>query len=159
MEIALPLDDEGYLRRKCYDCRRQYKVVDTPGEDAPDDFEVPDAYRCPYCGQAAPHDDRLTRPQIDYIQLVARGEVPDDVDDVDLESLLAEHDLTTAPSEEFEELPPSIQERDDMVGATAPCHPFLGFQVIGLWQLKLHCMLCGEKFGDDPPEVDTSIPF
>jgi hypothetical protein len=56
--MSLPLDKDGFLRRECPHCERQFKWWPTaPSEDAPEEARnTPEAYFCPYCHEPAPLD-------------------------------------------------------------------------------------------------------
>ena len=50
LEMSIPLDDDGFLRRACPTCEREFKwLPSTNDEEAIDSPEV-DHYFCPYCG-------------------------------------------------------------------------------------------------------------
>jgi hypothetical protein len=58
LSMSLPLDGDGFLRRECATCEREFKWLPSPdqleegnGESraAATDAQPPDAYYCPYC--------------------------------------------------------------------------------------------------------------
>lgn len=58
LSMSLPLDGDGFLRRECPTCEREFKWLPSPdqleegnGESraAATDAEPPEAYYCPYC--------------------------------------------------------------------------------------------------------------
>lgn len=93
MNVSLPLDEDGFLRRECPLCRREFKVRPTPDEmrtiveesthallsneadavpESPEEAQVGDNW-CPYCGQQAKHDSWWTEEQLEYLRVFARN--------------------------------------------------------------------------------------
>lgn len=145
--MQMPLD-EGFLRRECPHCERQFKWHHGATPDRPDDAVDPEIYFCPYCGDPAPEDHWWTAEQIEYAEQSIAGPV--------LRQLAAElrgsaggqrkslfkisvtHDEVDAPN--------ALQEPPDMVITQAPCHPWEPIKVTTEWTKPLHCLLCGERF-------------
>jgi len=91
IDLSFPLDEEGFFRRECPLCRREFKVQPTPEElrtlvasrhalaEADGDHEEEretsedeDAEPCcPYCGQRASGDSWWTEEQLAYINTAA----------------------------------------------------------------------------------------
>lgn len=94
--IELPLDSDGFLRRECPLCVRQFKVetqeddrqslvqreleayllqegpeIRAESADATGTDEKESEPWCPYCGQTAPRDKWWTQEQIAYIHVFA----------------------------------------------------------------------------------------
>ncbi len=68
--VLVPLDDDGFLRRECPACERQFKwFPNTDSAPAPTD-----GYFCPMCGVQAPEDQSWTAKQVAYAQAVATDE-------------------------------------------------------------------------------------
>src|SRR5687768_14546838 len=72
ISISVPLDD-GFLRRECPSCQREFKWHDGPTDDRPDDAADPLMYYCPYCGAPAGPDEWWTQAQLDYAEAMAAG--------------------------------------------------------------------------------------
>ncbi len=54
LSMSLPLDGDGFLRRECPTCEREFKWLPSPqhGEGdaaAASDEPAPERYFCPYC--------------------------------------------------------------------------------------------------------------
>src|SRR5262245_25299973 len=68
LSMSLPLDEDGFLRRQCPTCEREFKWrADDAGDDEEDVEATPvdeDGYFCPYCGVQAPTGDWHTEQQI-----------------------------------------------------------------------------------------------
>ena len=72
LSLQLPLDKDGFLRRECPHCGRQFKQWQS-ADDAMQ--ESPEAYYCPYCFTSAEADNWLTAQQLEYIQQQAMAEI------------------------------------------------------------------------------------
>lgn len=72
--ISLPLDEDGFLRRECPTCEREFKCLVSQDEDdarpAP-----PSGYHCPYCSVQAPPGSWWTKAQVEAAQALAYQEV------------------------------------------------------------------------------------
>jgi hypothetical protein len=148
--IELPLD-EGFLRRRCPACLRQFKWHHGPTEDRPADVSDPELYHCPYCGETANHDSWWTHEQLDYMQEAAAGPIMREVADElgkafgkPKRSGLFSFSATTNYDEP--EDPTTLQEPDDMVAIQPPCHPWEPIKVTEDWYAPLHCPWCGAQF-------------
>jgi len=65
MSIDLPLDSDGFLRRACPSCMREFKWLPSP-EDAAE--PAPAEYFCPYCGGQSASSEWLTEAQSGFIE-------------------------------------------------------------------------------------------
>lgn len=88
IQMLFPVDDEGYFRRECPYCRKEFKVlleknemgdmirqledsylIDESSELKTDDDREQEAlFTCPYCGQEADGDSWWTQEQLLYIR-------------------------------------------------------------------------------------------
>jgi hypothetical protein len=96
LPIELPLDSDGFLRRECPLCARQFKIetqeddrqsliqreidayllqeglgIRAESADVTGTDEEESELWCPYCGQAAPRDRWWTQEQIAYVHVFA----------------------------------------------------------------------------------------
>lgn len=148
--ISLPLDHDGFLRRECPHCLRQFKWHDGPANDEAEQQPTPTTYYCPLCGEPAKPDSWWTQEQLDYAQGVA---VPRAVRELahglkdSLESANSRF-LRISVNEQVDlpEAPVPLSEPDDMVIVASPCHPYEPIKVIEGATDVLHCLLCGEAF-------------
>ncbi len=88
--VKLPLDDEGFFRRECPLCSKEFKVllkkeeladlthieIDSFMLDSQENSELTDCnenlkaeYFCPYCGQKSAVDKWWTKEQVAYINI------------------------------------------------------------------------------------------
>lgn len=93
VSVSFPLDDEGFLRRECPFCRKDFKVLFTKEElgslaqegidsfmiehqekvNLDEDVQGKAEYFCPYCGQKAPKDSWWTQEQLAYINMFVKN--------------------------------------------------------------------------------------
>ncbi len=143
-EMSVPLDSDGFLRRECPTCEREFKWFNSPegeGEAVPDG-----GYYCPYCAIQAPSDSWLTKAQIRARP--ERGDARDCWPELDkmardlqrssrggLISFDMKYDKPRA-------LDPLV-ESDDMRRVDFACHPGEPVKVLDDWRGAIHCLVCG----------------
>jgi len=92
--ISFPLDEDGFFRRECPLCHKEFKVLLKKEEltdlaqEGMDSFMLEEdkketnltdsgssgtEFFCPYCGQQSPSDSWWTQEQLNYIAIVARN--------------------------------------------------------------------------------------
>ena len=147
--IHLPMDN-GYLRRECPACERQFKWHHGPTEGRPPDAIDPPVYFCPYCGSAAPPGSWWTREQLEYARDSAAGPVARAMGDA-LGKAIGRQPSNSFIKIELKrsdppEPPPALHELDDMVIVEAPCHPWEPIKVAADWSEPLSCLICGSRF-------------
>lgn len=149
MEFSLPLNlDDGFIRRQCPSCNRQFKWHHGPIEDRPADAVDPPMYHCPYCGRAAPTDDWWTDDQAAYISEAATGPASRAVNQ-ELERMfrgLNSKRLKTSFKPAPEPPPSPPREPADMQTVQSPCHAWEPIKVLDDWQDPLHCIVCGDRY-------------
>lgn len=150
-EQAIPLqikvDADGYLRRECNACGREFKrrvlVEHGPAPRG--------GYACPYCGTRASENDRFTSAQREHIAFAAQQliELP-----VQREAEAAAFDGD--PADFVSKLPepqpvPPLEEPNDMVARAVDCHPNEAFKIAEDWDDAVHCIYCAARTA--PPEA------
>lgn len=148
--VQIPLDSDGFLRRECPSCLRQFKWFYGETDDRPFDAVDPDEYCCPYCGSTAPSDHWWTQDQLDYAVGEAGPEITREVerrmkreiDRINRRSSFLKLDVATAPPPP----PPPLVESDDMVMVASPCHAWEPIKVEENWAEPIHCLICGSSF-------------
>mgnify|MGYP000008800761 CR=1 FL=1 len=146
LPMEVRLDADGFVRRQCPRCRRQWKWLASSFQQGP----VPTHIYCPYCGHAAPPDQWWTRAQIEY----AKALVMSDVMGPALERLARNWKRLNRPGSlvRFESSyrnprrPTPPAEPNDMRKAVPPCHPEKPVKVLEDWHGALHCPACGQRF-------------
>lgn len=143
--ISLPLDN-GFLRRECPSCERQFKWHHGPTASAPPDAPSPAEYTCPYCGSTAPTDEWHTAEQAEYIREAATGPALQTVSDAMADAFRGSKHITYKPGRVEHHHPIDLDEPADMVIVESPCHPYEPVKVDESWDRPLHCLLCGAQF-------------
>ena len=149
--VSMPLDSDGFLRRECPNCLRQFKWHNGPANEEAEKQDAVGSYFCPFCGQAALPDQWLTSDQVDYIQGVAMPTVMQSIDD-ELSSAFKGLDskhikVTKTGHFDIPDEPDPLTEPDDMVIIASPCHSWEPIKVPDETTSPLHCLICGQAFG------------
>lgn len=143
--MSLPLDSDGFLRRECPTCEREFKWLSSEAEAEP----IPEGgYYCPYCAIQAPPDAWWTRAQLELVNSVVSKEL------VEPELKKLERSLRdiSRRSGGFmsasmkTELPRDVDplvETDDMRRVDFECHPSEPVKVLDDWTRDVHCLICG----------------
>ena len=132
--MSVPLDSDGFLRRECPTCEREFKWL--PSDDS--EPAAPGGYFCPYCGVQAPEDEWLTKAQIE----LARDTVARDIAGPMMEDFARkvgarfESDVPADPVE--------LTEDDDMRRGDFTCHPGEPVKVLDDWSAPVRCLICGQ---------------
>jgi len=147
--MTLPLDD-GFLRRECPHCERQFKWFSGPTAGRPNDVVDPPVYWCPYCAMTAPVDEWWTAEQLDFAETTLAGPVMEMLAE-ELTSALPSPTgglikISTEVSYEESAASTSLLEPPDMIAVEPPCHPWEPIKVDEAWNGPLHCLFCGTAF-------------
>lgn len=149
ISVQFPLDN-GFLRRECPTCEREFKWHHGPTPDHPKDAVDPDVYFCPYCGATAPPSSWWTKEQLAYAQQSAVGPIARATGDA-LEDALGHQRSDSfirmdVKRGDVPEPPAALSESNDMAIVQSPCHPWEPVKVEETWTEPLHCLLCGDKY-------------
>lgn len=131
LEMVMPLDSDGFLRRECPTCEREFKWLPSP-EDGTGAPVMDGGYFCPYCGIQAEPNSWLTHVQVELAQ-----------------SMLAKHVLGPALKKSgftYKPPPPTdpLTEVDDMTRVDFECHPSEPVKVSEDWTRPVRCLICGQ---------------
>lgn len=146
--MSVPLDGDGFLRRECPTCEREFKWLSSPEGEG----ETPAAggYFCPYCAIQAPPGSWFTKAQIEQAKSILSSEVVqpeidklrDAIDRMARSSGgLIRADLSMTGSSD--PAPPPLTELDDMRRVDFDCHPREPVKVLDNWGGAVHCLVCG----------------
>jgi hypothetical protein len=148
LKVSLPLDN-GFLRRECPRCLRQFKWWHGRHPTRPPDAEDPSEYHCPYCNATAGPKSWYTQAQIELIRVTglraAQEMIHEHFDDVirDINrSGIIQAELQSGQNPEMQPL----DEPPDMHMVESPCHPYEPTKVEDDWQDPLFCIVCGQAF-------------
>lgn len=150
IEVRLPLDSDGFLRRECPHCFQEFKWHHGSANEEAEAAEDPPAYHCPLCGQPAGHDSWFTQLQLDYLDGTAAPAVAQ-VMEHELEQMFK---VASSKHVRFErtghldapEPPDPLIEPDDMVIVASPCHGYEPVKVLADHTGPLYCLVCGAAF-------------
>lgn len=131
--MSLPLDSDGFMRRECPTCEREFKWLH--GSPANEDATpVPiGGYFCPYCGIQAPADAWLTQEQVALAHNTVATEVVGPM--VERFGRLFRYE----PPEKMDPL----SEMDDMKRVDFTCHPTEPVKILDHWRDAVYCLCCG----------------
>lgn len=149
IDVSLPLDADGFLRRECPNCEQEFKWHHGKTDEAPQDFVYPNVYWCPRCGRSAGHDSWFTTAQLEYMSAASAGPIHDQVTDMLRDSLKTprnsmikfEVETGSRPS-----IPDPLVEPDDMMMIAPPCHPWEPVKVPVDSSAPYYCLVCGEAY-------------
>lgn len=145
--VSIPLDTDGYLRRECPNCERQFKWFADDDDNL--DAEVADQFFCPLCGLAAGPDEWWTPEQIEYAQGAAAPELDRMVQDSLEEAFKGVKGISFEADRNFTlgiPTPDALADDDDMIAVEPPCHPNEPIKVPEDAVSRLHCLICGAAF-------------
>lgn len=138
---TLSLDDDGFLRRECPHCEREFKWLHgDEGEPMPEG-----GYHCPYCDGRS-DDGWWTGPQLAHIEALVASQAECMLRDAmkPLERNSSEF-MTLSVSQSPKTQVPSVpDEPNDMRRIDFDCHPAEPVKVIENWDAPVHCLLCGK---------------
>lgn len=148
--MRIPLDSDGFLRRECPNCEREFKWHINDDDSG---SEPVDQYYCPLCGRPSGLDQWFTRAQLEHAQARVMPEamdmVRDALDDAFKKSFRGSKSVSYKPGKrDYSDLPTpaALHEPDDMMIVEPPCHPDEPVKVPELSSSAYHCLICGEAF-------------
>jgi hypothetical protein len=149
--LSLPLDDDGFLRRECPECLREFKWHHGPIEGAPDNMPTAEEYYCPYCGQLAGLDQWWTQAQLEYVRETAAAEaMPKLIDQIrtSLRSSSGSGFRVEVETSSENPVPPAplVEGELDMIMVASPCHTYEPVKILGDWDSPVHCLVCGSPY-------------
>jgi len=148
--ISLPIDNDGFLRRECPTCLRQFKWHHGPANEEAEQQPAAETYYCPLCGQPAGMDSWWTREQLEYAQGVAFPAAMRELDDElgrMFKGMNSKHVKVTRKGRlETPDEPMPLTEPDDMGIVTSPCHGFEPVKVPDSEPGPYFCLVCGSAF-------------
>lgn len=142
--VSLPLDNDGFLRRECPNCEREFKWFNQADDDS--DIELASQYFCPRCGDPADTDAWWTPAQLEYSHESAGGAIEEAVTEA-VDGMFK--GLKLQPNRSFSldlGTPDPLTEQDDMVIVEPPCHAQEPLKVPEDATGKIFCLICGTPF-------------
>lgn len=148
MSFTVPLDADGFLRRKCPNCKQEFKWYSGRAAGTPDDWADPPVYWCPLCGETAQHGAWWTPAQLEYGMASAAPEIQDQAVEELRRGLGGNRGFLrfeVTPGDR-PPTPDPLAEPDDMVIVEPPCHPWEPLKVPEDGRTRFHCLACGQEF-------------
>ena len=147
LSISVPLDEDGFLRRECPTCEREFKWLYSESED--DAAEVDNAgYFCPYCAVQAPSSAWWTHAQLERRQAIAAHEfLGPELKKLgkSIERMNRPGGLISASFDvDLPDVPESNAEDNSGRRVDFPCHPEEPVKVDEAWTKPVHCLVCGK---------------
>lgn len=157
--LTLPLDTDGFLRRECPNCERQFKWLPSESTDNAGMGEQVDAYFCPYCYDAGGPEEWWTKEQLEYVQQLAAAEViapqlrrfSRDLERSNRSGSMVKFTTTSSKIP----APQALTEPDDMVRLDLPCHLEEPIKVVEDWDEEVACLICGIHY---PVDIVRALP-
>lgn len=150
IQLTLPLDHDGFLRRECPHCVCQFKWHHGPANEEAEEQPVPASYYCPLCGQPAGMDSWWTQEQLEYAQgtivPAAMREIGQGLQDTFKGASSKHVRFDLKGNVDTPNVPASLTEPDDMVIVTSPCHSYEPVKVAENTSGPYHCLVCGQAF-------------
>jgi hypothetical protein len=150
VQVPIPADEDGFVRRECPNCKRQFKWHDGPANEEAGSEPAPPSYYCPLCGGPALVDEWFTEEQIDHVGATA---MPTLVREFQREMKDAFRSSSRRSGIRFQvdngdvlDVPAALIEPNDMQIVASPCHPYEPVKVPDGMAGPFHCLICGEKF-------------
>lgn len=147
VSVDIPNDSDGFIRRECPHCMRQFKWHDGPANEEAERHPAADMYNCPLCGQPAAVDSWNTQEQVELAQQAAMPQIMGLVTD-ELESMFRGVKGLTYKrgNDEMPDESVPLTEPDDMVIVASPCHGYEPVKVPEDHTGPLYCLVCGSAF-------------
>ncbi len=147
--MSVPLDADGFLRRECPTCEREFKGL--PGSDDAEAEEAPEGgYFCPYCGIQAPAGSWFTKAQIELAENMVATEVvgpmlKDFARGMNKIGRLSGGILSVRAKYDPPDKMDPLTEADDMQRVDLECHPSEPVKVLDGWGDRVYCVFCGQR--------------
>jgi hypothetical protein len=150
----LPLDADGFLRRECPTCEREFKWHHASSELDAATPPWAGGYFCPYCAVQAQPTAWFTQAQLEYVNGVVEADVVgpeidklgEAIRDIARRSgglIQAKGSTYKAPAR-----PDPLTEDNDMRQVDFPCHPTEPVKVSEDYDGAVHCLVCGAPTDD-----------
>lgn len=147
IRVAVPLDSDGFLRRECPNCQREFKWFYHSEGDP--NAEPATQYFCPLCGVAAGPGSWSTPAQLDLVHDCAGPAIGQVLNDALADAFKGIKGVTFKPNSSSSldtGTPRPLIEPDDMVIVEPPCHPNEPLKVPEEATGSIYCLICGSAF-------------
>lgn len=147
IEFSIPFDDDGFFRRACPNCEREFKRfggIETPETESEvvELADVDGGYFCPYCGCQDDPSAYFTEAQLEQARSIAAAKVMDPLVE-GVRSNLADMGFGSDYKKTNRVEP--MTEPNDMKRINFRCHPKLPVKVLEGWNGQACCTVCGSR--------------
>jgi uncharacterized Zn-finger protein len=145
--MTLPLDSDGFLRRECPYCKREFKVFPSQKEEDMEESNVIVELFCPYCGQSAGKNSWWTGEQRRYAKEIALKKVLEpELEELgkSLENIGKGSFIKIKMEKPSFKTPKIHEEADDMKLFDLPCCKER-IKLEENWKGYVHCIVCGKR--------------
>jgi hypothetical protein len=147
MAMSIPLDSDGFLRRECPTCEREFKWLASQNDDEDPTPEPDGGIYCPYCSVQAPGDAWHTPAQLEQARaIIMREVVGPQLENLgrSINRLNRSGGMVQASMKaDLPDEPESNAEDDAMRQVDFACHPDEPVKVDEGWAKPVHCLICG----------------
>lgn len=149
VQVSMPTDEDGFVRRECPSCKRHFKWHDGPANEEAESKAAPPSYYCPLCGEPAPVDEWFTQEQVDHVRGTAMPtlvrELQREMKDAFRSSRRSGIRFEVGNGD-VPDVPAALIEPNDMQIVASPCHPYEPIKVPDVMAGPFHCLICGGQF-------------
>lgn len=142
MIVEFPLDNDGFVRRECPHCLREFKL-------SPALARAPQ-YHCPYCGNTAYHQESYTQAQREAVSSLIAAEMRrrwgEELKKIARRLNHPRGIVRLKVRVVSQEAVNTLAEPNDMVRIVPPCHPEEALKILEVWKGPIHCPICGNRF-------------
>lgn len=145
VSVSLPLDSDGFVRRQCSKCEREFEWL----HSSTDESEPVDQYFCPLCGKASNTDSWDTSAQAEQAYAAAIQEIGEGIQRAFEDAIRGSKFVVFKSDSSFSldaDGPEPLEEPDDMVIVEPPCHPVERLKVPDDSTERVYCLVCGVPF-------------
>jgi len=150
MEVSFPLDSDGFIRRECPHCEREFKWHHGPANAEAEQQPHADTYYCPFCGEPAGPDSWWTQAQLELLANAQERLIDQRLGDMfkalERSTRRNKHITFKAGRINSPDVADPLIEPDDMTMVASPCHPWEPTKVPEDHVGPMYCLVCGAAF-------------
>jgi DNA-directed RNA polymerase subunit RPC12/RpoP len=136
LAMQIPVDADGYLRRECPNCEREFKRTATKSSSSKE--SATKLLFCPYCGLQAQASRWLTKAQVKFTKNLVASHVEQRKSHIGFKSL-----NVSAFRNQSDVAHAGMIEPNDMTIVDMQCHPRESIKISREWIGNVRCPQCG----------------
>jgi uncharacterized Zn-finger protein len=148
-KIEFPLDSDGFFRRECPNCEREFKLQilekDNFSQEVTPQEEKKDEIICPYCNQVANIKYWWTKAQANYLSEKTRYEATSFLKEKFMPKIKSSRHVKVTVTHSNLPVPYIEPERNDMKLVSVICCE-RNFKVLDDWKDTVCCPDCGKIY-------------